>query len=120
MLIIISDLVRAQSFENTYEGWWANTKWTFEFKKDGKYKRVSSGHYGNTIVKGKYRINKDTIQILTGFENSHGTINEKYLIAKDSAIIDLNLYYDYKLKTLNENFYNSKKRNEIIIKSKKD
>jgi hypothetical protein len=110
ILILTSILkVNGQTFNRTYQGWWATTCWTFEFKSDGTYKRLSAGHYGNTTVSGTYRVNNDTIQIVTGFDKTHGTLNEKYLIDKDSLIIDLTLNYVYKLVTTDKDFYEIKK-----------
>ncbi len=119
-ILTLTNLVNGQTFDRTYQGWWATTSWTFEFRTDGTYKRISSGHYGNTNVTGKYKINKDTIQLLTGFAGTHRTVNEKYLIDNDSLIIDLELYYDYKLITIGTNFYNSKKRYDILKKPNMD
>lgn len=100
-----------QGFDRTYQGWWARTSWTFEFKSDGNYKRVSSGHYGNTTVTGTYELLGDTVQFISGHENTSGTVNEFYLIEGDSIIIDLNLKYDYKVVSPNNsNFYNSQIR----------
>ena len=119
LILTFSNIVIGQTFDRIYQGWWATTSWTFEFKSDGTYKRVSAGHYGNTTVAGNYKINKDTIQLLTGFKETHGTVNEKYLIDKDSLIIDLALNYDYKLTT-GSNFYNSNKRYDILKKPNMD
>ena len=119
LILTFSNLVSGQTFDRIYQGWWATTSWTFEFKSDGTYKRVSAGHYGSTTVTGNYKVNKDTIQLLTGFKGTHGTVNEKYLIDKDSLIIDLALNYDYKLTT-GSNFYNSKKRYDILKKPNMD
>ena len=121
VLILTSFLkVNGQTIEKSYEGFWASTSWIFEFDKDGTYKRISSGHYGNTTIEGNYKINKDTIQLLTGFSETHGTVNEKYLIDEDSLIIDLELYYDYKLIPTESIFYNSKKRYDILKKPNMD
>lgn len=87
------------AIEKTFSGWWAMTYWTFKFCKNGTYKRVSSGHYGFTEVKGNYEIHSDTIKMLSGFKNTNGTINEYYLLDKDSFLIDLKLFHDYKLQT---------------------
>jgi hypothetical protein len=119
LILITSYLASGQTFDRTYQGWWATTSWTFEFKVDGTYKRISAGHYGSTTVNGNYIINKDTIQLLTGFKGTHGTVNEKYLIDNDSLIIDLELNYDYKL-TKGTNLYNSKKRYDILKKPNMD
>jgi hypothetical protein len=121
LLILTSFLkVNGQTFDRSYQGWWATTSWIFHFKLDGTYERISDGHYGNTNVTGTYKVNSDTIQLLNGFEKTNGTVNEKYLIDNDSLIIDLELYYDYKLLTTETNFYNSKKRYDILKKPNMD
>ncbi|MCF2875012.1 MULTISPECIES: hypothetical protein [unclassified Tenacibaculum] len=101
-----------QGFNKTYQGLWASTIWTFEFELDGNYKRISSGHYGNTTVKGTYVLLGDIIKVTSGHENTHGTINEFYLMEGDSLIIDMNLRYDYKtISKKNTYYYNSQIRN---------
>ena len=84
-----------QLSEKKYVSVWGDTWWEFEFTKDNKYKRTSSGHYGNTVVKGRYTIKGDTIILSSGYKNTHGTVNKYYLIDGDSCIIDMNLKYDY-------------------------
>jgi hypothetical protein len=107
----------AQTIEKTFSGWWADTWWTFDFYKDATYKRISTGHYGSTEVKGNYRITKDTIQLLSGFKNTHGTVNEFYLLDKDSFLIDLNLLYEYKVtKDRTSISFSSRKRYDILPK----
>lgn len=111
ILLTISYIVNGQTFEKTFQGWWASTSWTYDFYKDGTYKRVSFGHYGNTTVNGKYKIEWDTITLLTSFKNTDGTVNETYILDKDSMLIDLYLRYDYApVSKSGQNFYNSKIR----------
>ena len=111
IILTISFIANGQTFEKTFQGWWASTSWTYDFYKDGTYKRVSFGHYGNTTVNGKYRIEWDTITFLTGFKNTNGTVNETYILDKDSMLIDLNLRYDYApVSKSGQKFYNSKIR----------
>lgn len=87
-------LAGAQNFEKSFQAYWGSTDWKFEFHRDGTYKRTSDGHYGNTVVEGRYTVKKDSIE-LTGYENSQGTINRFYVLDKDSMLIDLSLRYDY-------------------------
>ena len=89
LLTVVSCQLEKQGIWNTYEGYWAETEWKFSFYANGKFKRVSRGHYGNTEVKGKYEIRQDTIEILKGFEKTDGTVGQYYLIDGDSCIIDL-------------------------------
>lgn len=95
LLLLIPINVSAQTFENTFVGEWGDTYWTFSFHQDGTYKRTSWGHYGNTTVEGSYITQADTVHLLSGFENTNGTVNEKYLLDKDSMLIDVDLRYDY-------------------------
>ena len=115
LLMLTSFLnVKGQTFDRTYQGWWATTSWTFEFKTDGTYKRISVGHYGYTTVTGNYKVNQDTIQLLSGFKETLGTVNEKYLIKNDSLIQDLRLFYVYKLITVETNVDNSSNRYGVL------
>lgn len=99
--ILIISIFTAMTFicnaqeTKTYQGVWAMTWWTFDFYPDSTYQRTSSGHYGKTTVTGNYTIKGDTIVLTSGFENTHGTVNEKYLMKNDSCITDLTLKKDY-------------------------
>lgn len=99
-------IAKAQTFDKTFSGCWAETFWNFEFKKNGDFTRVSNGHFGNTIVKGKYQIKNDTLKILNGFKDTYGTINENYIIQEDTILIDVKLGYGY--------VKSSKKHNETM------
>lgn len=111
-VFFIASKANGQTFEKTFQGWWASTSWTYDFYKNGTYRRVSEGHYGYTTVSGKYIIERDTITLLTGYENTHGTVNEKYILDKDSFLIDFCLRYDYAPieKQGEPLYYNSKTR----------
>ena len=95
ILIFSFQFIMAQTIEKKFVGCWADTFWIFEFHKNGKYERISTGHYGNTNVSGKYKMINDTIQLLSGFEKTHGTVNEYYIIDKNNVLIDLELEYGY-------------------------
>lgn len=111
IILTFTQIVIGQTFEKSFQGWWASTSWTFDFKENGTYKRTSYGHYGNKVVKGKYKIIGDTIMLLTGYKNTHGTINHTYILDKDSILIDLDLRFDYApISNEESNFYNSKIR----------
>jgi hypothetical protein len=97
----IVQTVKCQTFDKSFSGCWADTFWDFEFKKNGQFTRISNGHYGNTTVKGKYQILNDTLKILTGHQDTHGTINELYLIQEDTILVDIELGYGY-LKSSNK------------------
>jgi hypothetical protein len=103
--------------DKRFSSWWADTYWEFHFNKDGTFKRNSMGHYGNTQVKGNYKMNLDTIHIVSGFKNTDRTVNEYYLLDKDSFLVDLELRYDYKPQKISDTSisnYNSRVRNEYF------
>jgi len=120
ILTTITTCCLGQSIDRTFSGWWARTSWTFEFKNDNTYKRTSNGHFGNTSYDGKYEMTGDTICLLTGSKQITGIERPKYLLDKDSFLIDLQLYYDYKIVGNDINFYNSKKRYDILKKPNMD
>jgi len=96
LLILFSiQFIEAQTIEKKFVGCWADTVWEFEFFKNGEYKRVSAGHYGNTIVSGKYIMINDSIQLKSGFGDTNGTVNEYYFIDKNNVLIDTKLEYGY-------------------------
>jgi hypothetical protein len=120
ILTTISTCCLGQSIDKTFSGWWARTSWTFEFKNDNTYKRTSSGHFGNTTYDGKYEMTGDTICLVTGSKQISGIERSKYLLDKDSFLIDLQLFYDYKVVGKDIDFYNSKKRYDILKKPNMD
>lgn len=98
LLILFSiQFIAGQTIEKKFVGCWGDTTWTFEFFKNGKYKRTSSGHYGNTIVSGKYIMINDSIRLKSGFDNTHGTVNEYYFIDKNNVLIDTDSGYGYQI-----------------------
>ncbi|ULQ57134.1 hypothetical protein KJS94_02845 [Flavihumibacter rivuli] len=119
LILTISNIVNGQTFDKKFSGQWAMTSWTYEFHKDGTYKRTSSGHFGSPVYTGKYTIKSDTIHIITGFENTSGTLNEYYLLDKDSMLIDLDNFYDYSPNHKDWQ-YISKKRYDILKKPNMD
>ena len=96
ILSVTTNNIVAQTIEKNFLGWWGDTLWEFHFKNNGRYERISSGHFGYTTAKGKYKIENDTIKIISGYENSYGTVNEKYKIDENDILIDLKLGYGYK------------------------
>ena len=94
-LFFNSNLFGQSTFHKTFKGSWASTRWEFKFFKDGTFHRSSNGHYGNTLVKGTYKIYNDTLEILKGYQNTNATVNQYYLIEGKDCIIDLYLRYDY-------------------------
>lgn len=119
MCIATLNKLKAQTIERTFEGYWARTSWSYEFKQDGSYIRTSSGHFGSPIFKGEYSITSDTLIILNGHKESSGTLNSKHLIVSDTFLIDLTNFYDY-LSSTRTSYYNSKKRYDILSKPNMD
>lgn len=112
IMVFLTIIGKGQSIEKTYRGQWASSFWTFEFHLNNHYTRTSSGHYGNTVVEGDYRIHNDTLELLNGFELSSGTVNRYYVI-DGNRIIDLEILYDYYAE---EGFPISWKNKRIKIK----
>jgi hypothetical protein len=118
IFMLLASRSDAQTIDKKYRGWWGDTQWTFEFKRDGSFERSSAGHYGSTHVFGKYEVKADTIHLLSGFQNTDGTLNEYYLIDQEGYIIDLRLLYDYQVAKKGNSVYNSRMRNEYKAEKK--
>lgn len=117
-LILTSFLnVKGQTFDKTFSAQWYRTYWTYYFHKDGTFTRTSSGHFGDPTYTGTYLIKADTIHIIKGFENTYGTLNEYYLLDKDSVLIDLHNFYDY---FPNLKYWSSSQRYDILKKPNMD
>lgn len=84
-----------QTLKKRYGSCWGDTDWVFEFKANGKYTRTSTGHFGNTVAKGRYKIQNDTLVLKSGYKKTYGTVNEFYKIANDTLLIDMDLGYGY-------------------------
>ena len=104
------------------------TDYTYTFYYDGRFESDITGHLGNDgITKGVYTISNDTIYVTPLVENLqtnkyYNRQNEKFLIDRDSCIIDLQMRYDFKkLKPGYNEMYISKQRlvNSSPIKKQK-
>ncbi len=102
-----------------YQSFHTDTDYTFIFYNDSTYKVVINGHHGHFDVQGKYKINKDTIQLMN-FERFNGDSNGKYLMLGDSAIIDLTYFWDYKIMWNNEHNHSGRERFEFFKKPNLD
>lgn len=111
-ILFLSINAFSQTFEKSFGGQWARTWWQFDFKKDGTFTRTSQGHYGDTSYEGTYVINCDTVTLLTGFNDTHCTVSEHYLIDEDSKLVGLTMFYDY-APNPERWFYNSETRTDI-------
>lgn len=100
-----------------FVSFWAQTIWSYEFSLDNTYKYQTSGHFGNTITTGQYRIYQDTIT-LTAFPQNQQRDTSVYfktdtlIIDSNDCLIDLSMGYEH-LRVTNKNdaIYSSKKRN---------
>jgi hypothetical protein len=101
--------------KGTFTALWAETLWSYTFKLDNKYKFETSGHFGNTITKGLYKIIQDTI-FLTAFPQSQQVDPNTYfttdtlLIDNDNCLINHLGYEHIRLKHKNDRIYASKRR----------
>lgn len=100
-----------QTLDKSFGGWWATTSWLYEFHRNGTYQWNASGHYGYVKRTGRYRMSGDTIYILSGNGNTHGTLGECYILDKDGMLIDLETRYDYKPLSNEPLMHSSKIRN---------
>ncbi len=105
--------IHAQLMEQTFSGSWAMTSWTYTFRYDGTYERTSSGRFGNPVFSGSYTMHNDTVQLLSGFKGSSGTLNEFYLLHEDSMLVDLVNFYEY-APSVPGRFHMSRKRYELM------
>jgi lysophospholipase L1-like esterase len=105
----------SQAIEQRFLGNWNQTIWTFDFKSDHTYQRSSKGHFGFADYEGNYQMSGDTISLITGSEKITDVEIPKFLLTKDSFLVDLQLFYDYKMITKKNEHYFSKKRNDILM-----
>lgn len=101
----------------TFAALWAETLCLYEFNLDGTYQYETSGHFGNSVTIGKYRIIHDTI-ILTASPKSQQRNTSFYfktdtlIIHNDNCLLDLSLGYEHlRLQTKNDTIYAGKRRN---------
>jgi len=112
-LLLVTNIAFAQAFVGSFDGWWARTDWRFEFKPVGTFQRTSTGHYGNTIVNGTYEMQGDTIRVLTGSDNTDGTLRSIYVLDTNGFLIDLRLRYDYAPVAAGENNYHNSRIRQV-------
>lgn len=74
--------------ERKYIGFWADTKWTYHFDRDGKYTLESEGHGGGEPKIGEY-IKRDSLIILISDTEFFEDMRLKRLrISKDGCLTD--------------------------------
>jgi hypothetical protein len=112
-IALFSHRIHAQFMEQTFSSSWAMTSWTYIFHDDGTYERTSSGHFGNPVFSGSYTMHNDTVQLLSGFKGSSGTLNEFYLLHEDSMLVDLHNFYEY-APAVPGRFHMSRKRYDLM------
>ncbi len=88
-----------------YEGYWAETMWTYEFKQNGQFIFVTSGHYGNVIDSGFYLI-KDSLILLNPRSDrrvADGVLMTRLKIINPECLRDYeNNFYCTSLDNINE------------------
>src|SRR5690606_34359466 len=85
-----SRTVQNKFLDRRYEGYWAETLWTYEFKPDGKFIFTSEGHYGNVADYGVYLV-QDSLLILTprtDWRVLSGVLKTKLRIMSENCIRD--------------------------------
>jgi hypothetical protein len=81
--------------DKIYQGHWAETDWTYSFKKDGSFVFTTLGHFGNTTHTGKYSI-IDNIILLnpdSDWGSFHGVLKEKLKIVNRDCLRDFDSNY---------------------------
>ena len=110
-----------KEIKGTFVGLWAGTVWSYVFNSDKTYKYQSTGHFGNSLTLGQYRISQDTL-ILNAFSKSQQRDTNFYfqtdtlIIDSDNCLIDLTTGYEHlRLKEENDTVYASKRRNLKLL-----
>jgi hypothetical protein len=89
--------------EDKFNGFWAETEWTYEFKKDATFKFYAKGHYGNKEFKGRYIISDSTVFLNpdTDWQTSDGVIKPRLRIMNKECLRDYdNNYYCKNYETI--------------------
>lgn len=92
------------SFNKEYTGFWAETIWTYQFKRNGTFVFKSEGHYGTIEESGQYVI-LDSIILLnpkTDWQVYDGVLQTKFKITNNNCLRDYdNNSYCMSLDSLN-------------------
>lgn len=93
------------TMDTQFQGYWADTSWTYEFKANGQFVFKSDGHYGKVEDEGFYLI-KDNLLFLnpnTDWHTFDGVLKTRLRILSKDCIRDFdNNYYCVSLDTLNQ------------------
>lgn len=100
LLILHGAFLHAQSFEGTFYASYGGTHSdTYEFRKDGTCKLTYTGDYGTASNGGNYSIKGDTIYFYLPQEvpssKEQRTVSEKFLLDKDSMLINIRTRMDF-------------------------
>jgi hypothetical protein len=106
--------------KGAYSGDWASTKWVYIFDGNGGFEYIINGHFDNSDTFGTYEIKGDTVSLKAN-KTIKGTrfIRRRFLIDKDSCIIDLQMRYDY-CKSRDLKYRKSNERNYKFPQTKTD
>ncbi len=92
-------------FDKTYQGFWADTQWTYKFENDGTFKFITEGHYSFSEHSGNYII-KDSLIFLnpdTDWPMLDGVLKTRLKVMNADCIRDFdNNYYCTTIDSMNE------------------
>jgi gamma-glutamylcyclotransferase (GGCT)/AIG2-like uncharacterized protein YtfP len=119
LLCLISCDDRKLYFDKTFEGLWAETFWTYEFKSDGTFKFITNGHYSDSEYSGDYII-KDSLIFLdadTDWPVLDGVLKTRLSIISENCLRDFdNNYYCVTIDSMNDFISKQYEFNERVIK----
>ncbi|NOT76649.1 MAG: hypothetical protein HOP08_17095 [Cyclobacteriaceae bacterium] len=95
LILLSSCKEKGQFLDKKYEGFWAGTYWTYEFKKNGRFIFKSEGHYGNVEDSGFYFVGDSLILLnpSTDFYALDEALKTRLKIINNSCIRDFDSNY---------------------------
>lgn len=96
---------KCEFIDAKYDGLWAETMWTYEFKPNGQFTFKASGHYGNVVDSGFYMI-RDSIVLLSprsDWQVVSGVLKTKLKIINSGCLRDFSgNFYCASIDDINE------------------
>ncbi len=76
--------------DDKFNGFWAETEWTYDFKKDGTFKFYAKGHYDTNEYTGRYIISDSTVFLNpdTDWQTFDGVIKSRLKIMNKECLRD--------------------------------
>ncbi len=87
---------KLQTIDKSFFGMWAETEWTYIFRKDGLFIFESKGYYGNTREMGSYFIVDSSIYL---------TPNSDWLLLDGVLKTKLKIIDEHCIRDVDNNFY---------------